>query len=229
MSDSSPVGPVAFIVLLVLFVFALLIVAGRRAARRDNERIAGLRTWALSQGYAFLDEDSSAQRQLQGWPFESGRRRESRNVIRGKAAGHTFTAFDYSYETTSSSTSADGGSTSSTTTHRRQVLLIEGPSSWPDLSVTPKSLGSRIAVTFGGQDITIGDGDLNRQFRVRADDETGARRLLSTMAPVLISQPEQAVRIDRGVLLAHRIGTLQAGELQNQLEGFGTWLAKEAR
>jgi hypothetical protein len=229
MSDPSPFKFFLPFILLAVVGFGLLILAGRRAQRRDQARIEELRTWALGRGYTFLDEDNSVQGRLLGWPFESGRKQRSRNVIRGQVGGRKFTALDYSYETTEMSSNADGGSTSRTTTHDVQALLIEGLPSWPDFSVTPKSLGSRIAVTFGGQDIAIETAGFNRMFRVRADDADGARRALSSIAPVLMQHSDQAVRIDRGVLLAHRRTPQKVAELESQLSDFGAALPRDGR
>jgi hypothetical protein len=222
MSDSGGSGAFVLILVLAVIGFAIVIVFGIVASRIDKERKADLRAWALKHDYSFSDQDAAVRARLLGWPFETGDDRSSDNVIRGRVSSGAFTALDYSYKTHSSSASADGTTSSSTTTHRHQVLLLDVPPTWPDFSVTPRTLGSRIAATFGGQDVAIGHREFDRRFRVQAGDEfraqpgdeSAVQRILLSMAPALLRWPDESLRVDAAVLLARRSDPLYADDLE---------------
>jgi hypothetical protein len=52
------------------------------------------------------------------------------------------------------------------------------PSAWPNLSIVPEELGSRIATAMGGRDIDFELESFNREFQVRSDDPRFAHALV---------------------------------------------------
>jgi hypothetical protein len=217
----SGFGP---LIVLAVIGFGVVGVIAVRVGRRNKQRVAELRDWALSQDFSFSEREEFPALPYQGPPFDLGNRRRYRNLIRGRLAGLPLTAFDYSYETTSSRRSGAGGTVRNTSTHHLQVIAVDLPARRPRLSVTPKSLASRIAVVFGGQDIQIGLPDFDRTFRVRADDQQAARSLLGPLAPALLAWPDQALRIEGSGLLVYRRGRLEAQELERRLKGLAAAL-----
>jgi hypothetical protein len=219
--DSGPLAFFAPIIILAVIGFATIIYLSYRAGKQDQARIAALRAWTAQRDYSFMDEEPDLGRIYARLPSESGGERlRFEHVVRGRLAGLPFTAFDYSYETTSTSSSSSGsGTTSSTTTHRIQVVAIDGPAGWPAVRVSPQHLGSRLAVLFGRQDVQIGQDEFDRAFRVRADDEDAARRLIAPMASALLARTDQEFWVDGSTVLALRRGTLEAADLE-------TWLGQ---
>jgi hypothetical protein len=225
--EHSPFFYFAPILILAVLGFAVIIFFGRRAWKQDKERIRQLQEWTRQRDYSFAEEDPGLARIYPNLPLESGGRRlRFQHVVRGRLAGQPFTAFDYSYETTSTSTNSDGGSSSSTTTHRIQAIAVDVPSGWPAVRVSPSGLGSKLAVMFGRQDVKIGYDAFDRTFRVRAQDEAAARRLLTPMASALLARPDQEFWIDGSTVLALRRGFLQHADLETWLQQVKAILAQ---
>jgi hypothetical protein len=199
-------------------VFALALEIKLRKA--DQARIPALQAWAQEQGYYFRAEEPDLARIYPGLPLAPGGQGALfQNVIRGRLGGRPFTAFDYCYQTTTSSTSPIGRPKTRSVPHRRQVVAIEGPGGWPALRVFPQEYGSEPAITFGRQDVPIGQDDFDSVYRVRAYDEDAARRMLVPLAPTLLARTDQEFWVDDRTILALRLGKLQATVLE-------TWLGQ---
>jgi hypothetical protein len=63
--------------------------------------------------------------------------------------------------------------------HVYGVYVIPLPGALPELEITRQGLGTKIATTFGGQDIEVGYEPFDQRFRVRSDNEGFARTALT--------------------------------------------------
>lgn len=159
--------PVALVVLLV--------VVAQRTAERRRQRIAAIAGWARQREWEYRPEDPSLVTRFEGPPFGTGRRRTASNVVLGRHEGRPFTAFDYSYTTTS--TDSDGHS--STTVHRYGVVAMHLGVTAPPLAVGPSSTMKRFWDKFTRSDIPVGDPVFDHEFLVRCAAPEFARDVLT--------------------------------------------------
>jgi hypothetical protein len=208
---------------------ALLVVGlGVLSSRRNSARESGLKAWATRRGWQYLPQRDELAGLLPGVAFGKGSRRRCRNLVRGTLGGLPLTAFDYSYAVASSKPGPDDTPASSSTTFRLRVLLVELPERWPRLSASPHGLLSRLAVTLGGQDVVTGQEPFDQQYRVKAEDQAAARRLLEPLGPALLADQDQALELDENLLVLYRPGLQQPEDLQTWLAGLDGPVARLA-
>jgi hypothetical protein len=194
----------------LLPVLVILVLVARWA--RCRGRAEKLRAWALGRDFSFIEADPALAGRYPSLPFrDGGWGQQCRNVVTGRLSGRPMTGFDYSYRTSDH----DGDGSSSSGVHRWQVLAVDLATPLPRVSVTRKSLGSWVAVAFGGQDVEIGHPEFDRAFRIRCDDEAAAAALLLPMASVVLTRDDQAVQTDGSSLLILCSGLLQPADLDD--------------
>ncbi|MGZ4485858.1 MAG: DUF3137 domain-containing protein [Nocardioidaceae bacterium] len=202
-SGLTPLLPVAFGLLLVA-----VLVGGFVAEQKRRERL--MRS-CLARGWTYVGADDSLARRFEGDPFGRGDDRSVRNVITGTAHGRPFTAFDYSYETSST----DSRGRRSTTTHRFTVCVVPLPVPLGRVQVLPESFFSRVTSTVGlTQDIELESEAFNRRFQVQASDPKLASDVLPprTMEYLLAAEP-CAWRIEGAEVLAWEQGRMDPADV----------------
>jgi len=88
--------------------------------------------------------------------------REIQNTALGSRAGVDLTVVDYWFAPTGAAEYDD---------HERYTCVLSpAPSSWPDLSVVPERIASRLRSALALPDIRTESGEFNRRFEVRSGD-----------------------------------------------------------
>jgi hypothetical protein len=210
---------VKVIVVLALLVAPLVAFLAYRSWQQEQKRKELLLQWATTNGWTFAAEDDSWCDRWSGAPFGQGDHRRASDVISGSAAGRTFVAFDYSYQTHSS----DGKGNTTTTTHRYVVTAVRLPTALPSLQVTPESVFSRIGHVLGMADIELESEDFNRRFRVHGPDPKFASDVLcpQTMQS-LLAHGDASWRISGADIIGWYDGKLEPAGVQATMATLGT-------
>lgn len=220
--------------ILLLMASVALVVAGLVGVFvLDRKRRERLMQFALLRGWEYAAEDPSLVDRFTGEPFGKGDKRRARNVLTGQESGRTFTAFDYTYETSSS----DSNGRRRTTTHRFGICAVPLPVPLETVEVVPADVFTRMAGAVGlVSDIEMESEDFNRRFRVRAANRKLACDVLTprTMEYLLFADPE-AWRLRGGHAVSWGEGRLDPAEvvrtcavLDRVLDGIPPFVWKDA-
>jgi hypothetical protein len=101
------------------------------------------------------------------------------------------------------------------------------PSAWPNLSIVPENLGSRLATSAGRRDIEFELESFNRAFQVRSDDPRFARALVDARMIAWLQElpQETGFEILDGTLLCRTPRRLD-GDVSWALETMATFLER---
>ena len=80
------------------------------------------------------------------------------------------------------------------------VVAQAVPSAWPNTSLRPESLMSRMISQFGREDLQLEDAEFNRRFRISSDDPDFALTLLSPDVQAWMNERQQAREAPYGVM-----------------------------
>lgn len=156
-----------------VFVFALLVVGAQlgyrylAAKRRTTAAVA-----ATSAAGLQISPDVDEVPPLPFQMFNRGHGRKVRNRAWDPNDPNA-SVFDYQYTVRSGA-----GNDSHSRTYRQTCALYAVPFSSPNLSLSRQGFFDRIAVSFGGADVRIGNPDFDERYRVKCQDEGFARMLL---------------------------------------------------
>jgi hypothetical protein len=137
-------------------------VAPRRGSFRDQAEAAGLRAGSgdplglLELPFALLGRAVSV--------------REIENTATGTRDGASVVVADYWFSPSAAPERDD--------VRRYTCVLTNAPGWWPDLSVVPEGLASRLRSSLGLPDVELESEEFNRRFEVRASDRRFASALL---------------------------------------------------
>lgn len=166
------------------------------AVRAERARTEAMRTFASDRGIEFEPDASCAlPQELEQLPlFQRGRRKRTRNLIRGRSASEPEWLFDYQYTT---------GSGKNHRTHRQTVAAFQlSGATLPEFDLRPEHFFHKIATAFGYQDIDLPEyPQFSSWFLLRGRDEFAVRGLFT-------GQRIEAVTSARNICL----------------EGSGAWL-----
>lgn len=202
---------------LLLFLAGALVVAGIAvyAAMADSKRRERLFAAATARGWTYVRESPQLVGRWSGQPFGTGDNRRVRDTVAGAWHGREFTAFTYTYETSSE----DSKGSRSTTTHWFTVVALVLPTWLPTLEVRPESAMHRVLGAVGiGEDIELESEDFNRAFRVSARDPKYASDVLAprTMEQ-LLAGPRTPWRIEGNTVLTWADGPLEPDVVEPRL------------
>lgn len=155
---------------MLFILFGVLLIAGviwgMVAARRRREAMAELaahlglgfrpgKDHALADGVSFLNK------------LRKGSNRYAFNILEGDYRGHRVRVFDYHYETHSHS--SKGG----TRTHHHyfSFFILFVPHPFPELTIAPESVFSKLAQMVGYDDIDFESAEFSSAFVVRSNDK----------------------------------------------------------
>ena len=101
------------------------------------------------------------------------------------------------------------------------------PADWPNLSIVPEGIGSRLATAMGGRDIEFELESFNRAFEVRSSDPRFAHALVDArmMTWLMDLPPETGFEILDGVLMCRTPRRLDR-DVSWALETMATFLAR---
>jgi hypothetical protein len=152
----------------IILVFVGIAVYGHYQAQT---RMAEMRDVAARRGYEYVVEEPGLADALAAFAlFSRGHSRRATNVLRTRAGDTAAQVFDYRYTT---------GHGNKSHTHRQSVLLVESERlDLPAFSLCPETVGQKLAVLFGRQDIDFQHRvDFSENYVLQGDDEDGIRAL----------------------------------------------------
>lgn len=204
--NAIPAWPFAVVAVAVL---VGLVLAARATMRRERARRQQLAAWAAEHQWTYNHRPKGEWAWAARLPGHT--RRGVSLVLSGMLEGYPATVAEYSYTTTSSGTDGSGNSTTNRTVHRLVVAVVRLRQAYPSVEVAPRGAVSRLTRSlFGEGQISTGDPEFDRRFRIRSPDPLTARGLLE---PALVSAhladrvPPWSIHGDE--LLSYRPGVLQ--------------------
>jgi hypothetical protein len=181
--------PLFIVVIIAVILFA--IVGAAIAARKRREAFRALaarlglryepgRSSEMARRYKFLDK------------LRRGHNRYAYNILSGSYKEHELTLFDYHYQT---------GSGKNTHHYHFSFFILYLPVSFPELVIGPEGIFSKIAQSFGYDDIDFESHEFSRKFCVRSSDKKFAYDVCNArMIEYLLSNSDFSIEIEDNVL-----------------------------
>lgn len=139
----------------------------------------------LANRYSFLNK------------LAQGSNRYAYNILSGKHQGHEVKVFDYHYETHSH----DSKGRRQTHHHHFSFFMLMLDRHFPELTIGPEGILSKIAQAFGYDDIDFESHEFSRRFCVRSKDKKFAYDVCHTrMMEYLLANSDLTVEIEGSVL-----------------------------
>jgi len=124
--------------------------------------------------------------------FHRGRNKYASNSLYGQYRGHEVNVFDYHYTT---------GHGKNRKHHRLSFFLIEIPVVFPELTIVPEDVFSKIGQAIGYDDIDFESHEFSRKFCVRSKDKKFAYDFCNAkMIDYLLSNNELSIEVENNVL-----------------------------
>ena len=124
--------------------------------------------------------------------FHQGRDRYAYNSLYGKYQGHEINAFDYRYTT---------GYGKNKQTHHLSFFLLEIPNVFPELTIVPEDIFSKISQALGYDDIDFESHEFSRKYCVRSKNKKFAYDICNAkMIDYLLSNTGLSIEIENNVL-----------------------------
>jgi hypothetical protein len=186
-----PLIIVGFIILIIV-----LAVVGSVAARKRRDEMADL---AARLGLRF---DTAKDRHIpRHYEFlnalNEGDDRYAFNIISGCYKGHDVMAFDYHYE----ERSTDSKGESKTTDYEFSFFILRLPGVFPELTLGPEGVFSKIAQALGYPDIDFESAEFSRKFCVRSKDKKFAYDICNArMIEYLLANRDLTIEIEQDAL-----------------------------
>jgi len=170
-----------------LAVVIVVMVVGYLSAQKRREAMAALagrlglrfsphKDRGLARQYDFLNK------------LRAGRDRYAYNVLSGNYQGHKVLVFDYHYKT---------GSGKNTQHHHFSFFVLHLPAAFPELTIAPEGLFSKIAQAVGYDDIDFESHEFSRKFCVRCQDKKFAYDVCNAqMIEYLLANADLTIEID---------------------------------
>jgi hypothetical protein len=150
----------------MILLFVVITVYGHY---QTQARMAEMRDLATRRGYEYAEGDSGLAGALTRFALGSrGHSRRATNVLRTRTGGAAAQIFDYRYTT---------GHGRHQHVHRQSVLLLESERlDLPAFSLCPETMGQKLAVLFGRQDIDfVRRVDFSESYVLQGEDEARIR------------------------------------------------------
>jgi hypothetical protein len=187
----GPLIVVGFIILIIV-----LAVVSSIAARKRRDEMASLAARLglrfdpgqdrdMARRYRFLDK------------LRQGENRYAFNVLSGNYKGHDILAFDYHYE----EESRDSKGNTNTTDYYFSFFILRLPGVFPELTVGPEGVFSKIAQALGYADIDFESAEFSRKFCVRSKDKKFAYDVCNArMIEYLLTNRDLTIEIEQDAL-----------------------------
>lgn len=190
----------------VIAYLALLVEKRRRVAFQAMAEHTGLRyapetNHELASRFEFLNA------------LGMGTNRFARHVVRGEVDGLEVVAFEYHYETHSSSKKGRR-----THHHYLSVFTTALPKSFPELTIRPEGVFSKIAQTLGYDDIDFESAEFSSRYCVRSRDKKFAYDVCHPLTmEFLMRFHDLDIEIEGQTLAAIQCGHLQPNHVESNL------------
>jgi hypothetical protein len=204
------------VLMIASFVIAAIVAIIRQGYAKRAERHRLLDLQSLAMRLEFDDFNPNHDEGFaQGWGFLSrldrGNDRYAFNILRGKYHDQTLFVFDYHYQT---------GSGKNREEHYSTLLMLVSKAVFPQMSIGPASLRSKIAEAFGiANDIKFESAEFSRTFCVRSPDKKFAYDVCNPqMIEYLLTNPGLQVEIQGPVILLAFEPQLPVGQIEFNLQ-----------
>jgi hypothetical protein len=170
-------------------------------AKRRGLHFSKEEDYSLPGQYAFLDV------------LNEGRNRYAFNILQGTLLGRPFQAFDYHYTT---------GSGKSRKDHYYTFMILALPLSFPELTIAPEGIFSKLAQTLGYDDIDFESAEFSSAFCVRSTNKKFAYDFCNPqMMEYLIAHKDLSLELERNALILGFERQLSPEEIERNLERLG--------
>jgi hypothetical protein len=196
-------------IVVIITVILIVIVAAAIAARKRREafrtlaarlglRYESFKSRDLARRYKFLDK------------LRRGHNRYAYNILSGSYKGYELTLFDYHYQT---------GSGKNTQHHHFSFFMLHLPVVFPELVIGPEHIFSKIAQSFGYDDIDFESHEFSRKFCVRSPDKKFAYDVCNArMIEYLLSNSDFSIEIEDNVLAISFNRRLAPEQIESNLD-----------
>ncbi len=214
MAAAHSTGTAIVQVLMIILIGVAAIVTIIKQGRADRQRSLALQTLAARLEFDDFNPNRD-ERFAMGWGFLSrlaqGQDRYAFNILRGTYHEQPLFVFDYHYQT---------GSGKSRKEHYSTLLMLVFKEIFPQVSIGPESLRSKIAAAFGvGNDIKFESAEFSRTFCVRSPDKKFAYDVCNPqMIEYLLRYPGLQVEIQGPALLLVFEPQLPIGQVEANLQ-----------
>ena len=203
--------------LIFILVAIVIIVAGIYSAIAAKKRREEMALLAAKLGLRFSTEHDTYIATRFGFldRLGQGSNRYAYNILNGNYLGNEILAFDYHYETYST----DNKGNRQTHHHQFSFFICNLPMEFPELTIAKEGILSKIAQTFGYDDIDFESAEFSAKFCVRSKDKKFAYDVCNAlMIDYLLANTDLNIEIE-DTALAIGFGTcLSAAEIEMNLE-----------
>jgi hypothetical protein len=211
--DVAPILMIGlFVTLLVAGIIYSLVAAKKR--REELGTLAGRLGLNFSPDhdrnlparFAFLDR------------LAKGSNRYAFNVMSGPFAGQTVLAFDYHYETHST----DSKGRRRTQHHYFSFFILLLRANFPELTIAPEGIFSKVAQAFGYDDIDFESHEFSRKFCVRSKDKKFAYDVCHVrFMEYLLGNQDLSIEFEGPAIATGFRSCLKAPEIERNLHRLG--------
>lgn len=203
---------------LIFGAFAALVIVlailGAMAAKKRREAFAALaarlgltfspdRDHTIASRFHFLDR------------LAHGSNRYAYNVLSGSYQGRGVLVFDYHYQTES----RDSKGHRQTHHHHFSCFVLQLEQSFPELTISPEGILSKVAQAFGYDDIDFESHEFSRKFCVRSKDKKFAYDVChARMIEYLLANDDLNIEIENSALAIAYAGILKPEEIEPNLQ-----------
>jgi len=139
-----------------------------------------------------------------------GSNRYAYNILSGNYRGHDVTVFDYHYQT---------GSGKDTHHHHFSFFTVRLPGAFPELTIGPEGVFSKIAQAVGYDDIDFESHEFSRKFCIRSRDKKFAYDFChAQMIEYLLANPDLTLEVELNTLAISFNRRLRPEEIEPNLE-----------
>jgi len=200
-------------VLMVTSFVVAAIVAAINRGRAERRRSFELQLMTTQLGF---DDFNPARDEgfAMGWGFLNrlarGEDRYAFNLLRGIYHEQRLFVFDYHYQTGSGKNRQD---------HYSTMLMLVCKEVFPQVTIKPDNLLSRLAAAFDGEDIKFESAEFSRTFRVRSQDKRFAYDVCNPqMMEYLLANRDLEVEIQGPAILLAFEPQLPVGQIEFNLQ-----------
>ena len=202
-----------FLIIPIIIVVIAAIIFGIRA---ENKRKAALRQFAAQNGLHLAEERNTSTAGHYDFlkPLSTGSNRYVNFHFSGNLQGCSIQAFDHHNETHST----DSKGRRSTHHHWHTVAIVELPRKCPEITIGKEGILSKIAQSFGYQDIDFESAEFSRKFVVRSKDKRFAYDFIHARVMELLLKNRTMfgqMEIDRNCMALIRSGRQNPAQIRN--------------
>ena len=144
-----------------------------------------------------------------------GSNRYAYNILSGTYQARGVLVFDYHYQTES----RDSKGHRRTHHHHFSCFVLQLDRSFPELTIAPEGIFSKVAQAFGYDDIDFESHEFSRKFCVRSKDKKFAYDVChGRMIEYLLANDDLSIEIENNVLAIAYSGVLKPEEIEPNLQ-----------